>query len=1106
MVLCGIDIAEGRCGGNKVKKGKAEGVQIESPSKGNKGKIGVQSPGKKGKIGVQSPGKKGKKGVQSLGKKGKGVESTGKKRKGVESTDKKGKCIKKKCVQNGCTFRLWASWMQNESCFQIKTLIPEHCCSRNFDLGSLVTYKWIAKQFAFKIIKDPTISYRSIQELTKKKFLINVSISQCKRAKQRALFDHEGGLIEHYSRLWDYRQQLLDTNHAMKEGWSAGCRKVIGLDGCFLKGTVKGELLTAMRRDGNNQMFPIAWVVVNIENNDNWHWFLACIYEDLMLHQGAYLTIILDGHKWLVDKNPNSWCRAFFKMDRGCGAYENGISESYHNSIRIARGKLIITMLEEIRVYLMQRLYSMNNLASNLADTITPSIRKQIEHLKITQRYWTVCLCGDNNYEVRKGDESFGVNIEKRICSCNWWTFSGVPCVHTVAAYCFLKTDPALGRGSSVATSPKKDARPRKLRIKHVTERDNPKPTNEKKKPRRKKAGDAGPSTTAGSATVVDESGPTGVDESGQTVVDESDVEVQIEATITEDLIQEFENGIPTQTSRTSMKEVVEASIAAGTLKLAGVKRRSKSERIANKAKAFKFRKDGAGSSADKAWDVDEACFCSMYYWALSPVTLRFDYGGYSRMVKNEDGFLCHGELLVSFLFAQRSMKVDLEIMTRSTVKPASPTPHHLKHFKLSILDQMMHDVYTPLILFIPNSDKASVNDVITKRSKHLKESLSRILTQFYPIAGQVKDSFQIECNDNGVYYIEARVNDTLEDFLSNPEDEKVRALNPESPTTEESSIGNFVIGIQVNIFNCGGIGLSTSLSHKIFDGHTYFTFMKAWAAAARGSPETLSPSFAAYEVFPNNPCLESMMPGSKSLITTKLRSTKRFLFNSTALARLKSKPVACSSSLTSRGPTRLEATSGVIWKAASKAASSIRRFGPETPHAFVSSVNLRKRATPPLPSESIGNIVDLAVAFCFPESQPDLATLMGQIRESIAKKDSNHIESMKGEKGLEKINEMLRESNHVIDVVDIRDCIISSSLLNSGIYEMDFGWGKPIWFYNMHAGVNRFVFLNDTPKGGGVEATVTLSPDEMEIFQRDSELLSYAIVDPNPLQYLQYA
>lgn len=147
---------------------------------------------------------------------------------------------------------------------------------------------------------------------------------------------------------------------------------------------------------------------------------------------------------------------------------------------------------------------------------------------------------------------------------------------------------------------------------------------------------------------------------------------------------------------------------------------------------------------------------------------------------------------------SSNNKKVDLEIMTRSIIKPASPTPRHLKTFKLSILDQIMVDVYTPLILFIPNSDKASVNDVITKRSKHLKETLSHILTQFYPIAGEVKDSLQIECNDKGVYYIEARVNHTLQDFLSYPDDEKVRALNPESPRQEESSIGNFVIGIQV--------------------------------------------------------------------------------------------------------------------------------------------------------------------------------------------------------------------------------------------------------------------------------------------------------------------
>ncbi|GKC02554.1 retrovirus-related pol polyprotein from transposon TNT 1-94 [Tanacetum coccineum] len=37
------------------------------------------------------------------------------------------------------------------------------------------------------------------------------------------------------------------------------------------------------------------------------------------------------------DKNPNRWCRAFFKMDIGSTAYENDIPETYHNAIRIPR-------------------------------------------------------------------------------------------------------------------------------------------------------------------------------------------------------------------------------------------------------------------------------------------------------------------------------------------------------------------------------------------------------------------------------------------------------------------------------------------------------------------------------------------------------------------------------------------------------------------------------------------------------------------------------------------------------------------------------------------------------------------------------------------------
>ena len=147
--------------------------------------------------------------------------------------------------------------------------------------------------------------------------------------------------------------------------------------------------------------------------------------------------------------------------------------------------------------------------------------------------------------------------------------------------------------------------------------------------------------------------------------------------------------------------------------------------------------------------------------------------------------------------------KVDIEVISRETIKPASPTPHHLRTFNLSIIDQFMYDVYSPLILFLPNTNKASVTDVVTTRSKHLKEALSEVLKQFYPLAGKVMDNLHIECNDEGVYYKETRVNQTLNDFLSDPDDPKVRELMPESPRTGESSVGNFLIGVQVSYKMC---------------------------------------------------------------------------------------------------------------------------------------------------------------------------------------------------------------------------------------------------------------------------------------------------------------
>ena len=42
---------------------------------------------------------------------------------------------------------------------------------------------------------------------------------------------------------------------AMKKGFLKGCRPIIEVDGCFLKGSFKDQLLSAVEKDGNNNRF-----------------------------------------------------------------------------------------------------------------------------------------------------------------------------------------------------------------------------------------------------------------------------------------------------------------------------------------------------------------------------------------------------------------------------------------------------------------------------------------------------------------------------------------------------------------------------------------------------------------------------------------------------------------------------------------------------------------------------------------------------------------------------------------------------------------------------------------------------------------------------------
>jgi len=132
-----------------------------------------------------------------------------------------------------------------------------------------------------------------------------VSISTARKARAMTADIVDGSFKEQYKRIYDYAHELLKYNSgstikikvendndeaifqifysclkACKDSFIF-CRPIIGLDGCFLKGKYGGELMSDVGRDGNDQLLPLAYAVVEVQNKETWTWFLELLIGDL---------------------------------------------------------------------------------------------------------------------------------------------------------------------------------------------------------------------------------------------------------------------------------------------------------------------------------------------------------------------------------------------------------------------------------------------------------------------------------------------------------------------------------------------------------------------------------------------------------------------------------------------------------------------------------------------------------------------------------------------------------------------------------------------------------------------------------------------------------
>ena len=188
--------------------------------------------------------------------------------------------------------------------------------------------RFLAQQFLSKLRDQPSYRPSDMRKDIKRELNIDIPYKRTWQAKEHATFVIHGTEEESFQLLPQYCQQIMELNPnstALVEQYAnhqfrrlfisygasgigfASCRPLIGLDGTHLKTKYLGILLIATAVDAEGQLFPVAFGVVDAENDGNWLWFLELLHSVISQCAPNHITIpenlifLSDRQKGLID-------------------------------------------------------------------------------------------------------------------------------------------------------------------------------------------------------------------------------------------------------------------------------------------------------------------------------------------------------------------------------------------------------------------------------------------------------------------------------------------------------------------------------------------------------------------------------------------------------------------------------------------------------------------------------------------------------------------------------------------------------------------------------------------------------------------------------------
>ncbi|KAL0375588.1 UNVERIFIED_CONTAM: Stemmadenine O-acetyltransferase [Sesamum calycinum] len=222
-------------------------------------------------------------------------------------------------------------------------------------------------------------------------------------------------------------------------------------------------------------------------------------------------------------------------------------------------------------------------------------------------------------------------------------------------------------------------------------------------------------------------------------------------------------------------------------------------------------------------------------------------------------------------------------------------------------------------------------------------------------------------------------------------------------------------------------------------------------------------------------------------------QATKRFVFDNKKLAALKQ----VAASLDLKNPSRVEVVSVFFWKHLMEAAKSRNQEDKKTFAAF-QAVNLRARKIPPQLLQNVfGNC--FMVPFAISKSTEcrdveEFHDLTTKLRSAIRSINEEYIQKSQG--GNSYLNDLFSLSPLLLK--GELDWCVFSSWCGFPVYEVDYGWGNPVWVCSSGWPLKNFTVLMSSRCGDGIEAWVSTSQENIEMLETQIDLIPAATLPIN--------